>query len=974
MAFNFTARPADHRTITTGKWRHIFLSGEALTFTLSAGAATSWQVRNYYNQVVASGTGLSTSATTLTLNSSNIVGGLATLALGWFKLYLIRGSAIAAPWGTAGGELPFVLCRSSLVLPGRPSVGTSRGIDFSVDYPTSGFARFGPYRHSLYLDSRYASSKSDGLSDAALEASTWGTADAARPLRPIACFPEGTGGSSPSGTDTANISSAVSAFVAAGVTRFEGRNEPNSVSSAATFYAEIQPFAATVRAAGGLVLGPCTVEIGAAEYNDWNSGAGTGYKWVGDFLALGGGTYIDEFSFHNYNGLRQTAPPPSKVFRSGLPYGRSVLDRITALLAQYGQQDKARFDTEAFSQFAAHFGSYEPRLQTQNTMLELMLLEQYSVPKERTSIFYHKSHGFWDYPSWIVNDENDQTLNPLVAVLRVYSEEVAGKTFAQRLDFGTSENDRFIGSRLSAASGTGVLTILSPEGPGQVTLQVSAGTSTLEVVDPWGTVTTQGVVGGLMIVNVDSLPIYVRLPAGVTANPVAVNYGADVITPRALSVAVSNPAPTVFPATKSVAFPNDTRFDRVIVSTDPIFQTVCGLIDFDVQALRTDGNAAPDPTGVSTALWTLAAGTGGTAGLTPQNLPSGAPYSDTFIRARWTVATSAVSGSVTMGSGSGNTGRAPVAASTVYSARVQVRSSIAQRIAVQVHWYTAAGAFISSTAATTVVVTAGAWTQFVVDNQTSPATAAFAAVAVSAVAGTGGVVWPVGATLDVANPVVIAAVSADWSTLVTELVPTDTITWASYRDAGACYVDSFYSRRNRFAYKLSSAVQAAGLRVLVRDMTYGGAANLAASNGAGLANRYDVAIFGSPTGGSFTLTWNGLTTGAIAWNASAATVQTALRALAGAGSMVATGGPLPGTAVTCDFGAALSYRSMTATGSLTGGSSPSVGVFNVGGPDDTRGTSQAGPRLLACDIAAFLSGKSDGGSAVAGQPMVITAH
>ena len=42
-----------------------------------------------------------------------------------------------------------------------------------------------------------------------------------------------------------------------------------------------------------------------------------------------------------------------------------------------------------------------------------------------------------------------------------------------------------------------------------------------------------------------------------------------------------------------------------------------------------------------------------------------------------------------------------------------------------------------------------------------------------------------------------------------------------------------------------------------------------------------VTILGSPTGGTFTLTWNGQTTAAIAYNADAATVQAALRLLAG---------------------------------------------------------------------------------------------
>lgn len=92
-----------------------------------------------------------------------------------------------------------------------------------------------------------------------------------------------------------------------------------------------------------------------------------------------------------------------------------------------------------------------------------------------------------------------------------------------------------------------------------------------------------------------------------------------------------------------------------------------------------------------------------------------------------------------------------------------------------------------------------------------------------------------------------------------------------------------------------------------------------------------VTITGAPTGGTFTLTYAGQTTAAIAYNASAATVQSALTALSNiaAGNAVAAGGALPGTAVTVTFQGLLGNQVqpvMTATSSLTGGSSPAVTV------------------------------------------------
>lgn len=107
-----------------------------------------------------------------------------------------------------------------------------------------------------------------------------------------------------------------------------------------------------------------------------------------------------------------------------------------------------------------------------------------------------------------------------------------------------------------------------------------------------------------------------------------------------------------------------------------------------------------------------------------------------------------------------------------------------------------------------------------------------------------------------------------------------------------------------------------------------------------------VTITGGPTGGTFTLTFDGETTAAIAYNAAAAAVQAALEALSNVepGDVVASGGALPGTAVTVTFGGRYLGKNvpqMTASGaSLTGGSSPAVAVATGtgGGSSASDGT------------------------------------
>lgn len=87
---------------------------------------------------------------------------------------------------------------------------------------------------------------------------------------------------------------------------------------------------------------------------------------------------------------------------------------------------------------------------------------------------------------------------------------------------------------------------------------------------------------------------------------------------------------------------------------------------------------------------------------------------------------------------------------------------------------------------------------------------------------------------------------------------------------------------------------------------------------------------GTPTGGTFTLSYAGQTTTPIAFNAASTVVASALTALSsiGTGNVTAAGGALP-TAVTVTFTGALAatdVATLTATSSLTGGTTPTVAI------------------------------------------------
>lgn len=96
-----------------------------------------------------------------------------------------------------------------------------------------------------------------------------------------------------------------------------------------------------------------------------------------------------------------------------------------------------------------------------------------------------------------------------------------------------------------------------------------------------------------------------------------------------------------------------------------------------------------------------------------------------------------------------------------------------------------------------------------------------------------------------------------------------------------------------------------------------------------------VAITGSPTGGTFTLEFDGQETAPIAYNATAGAVQAALEALSNVapGDVTVTGGPLPTTPVQVAFAGAYEGVNVPVmvgdpTG-LTGGTTPDVVVTTV---------------------------------------------
>lgn len=100
----------------------------------------------------------------------------------------------------------------------------------------------------------------------------------------------------------------------------------------------------------------------------------------------------------------------------------------------------------------------------------------------------------------------------------------------------------------------------------------------------------------------------------------------------------------------------------------------------------------------------------------------------------------------------------------------------------------------------------------------------------------------------------------------------------------------------------------------------------------GLPDKQTLTVLGGPTGGTFTITFGGQTTAAIAYNAAASAVQTAFQALSSVGAGNATVAGNAGGPWTITFAGTLAtgvQSVATTTASLTGGTTPSVSVTHA---------------------------------------------
>jgi hypothetical protein len=586
--------PADAVRLDAGRRNPFFYVSEAIAFRVSGPPAGRYEVRNFWGEVVDAGA------------AAGDVLRLKAQPPGWYKVYVFgkplsgvgsdAGKRVPAgqyrrQYGDAVGGTTFVVARDDPHFPTPPPPRMYPASD-TDDEVMRAVAGMGPQRHAAD-----ASKPDESIRrlepQIAADRHFYLPYDPTRKRVLLMAFPGGTRG------HLDGVKKIVDHFKSA-VTYFEPRNEPNFGSTGADFVKNEQAdFYRTVKGVDPRlkVLGPGTVSIGPG---------GNGLGFIEDFLRAGGADFIDGFSFHIYNGVN-----------GDLGLARKSLDALTALLRKYNAGQKELWQTEQ-GFFACVYGAYQPHLQGRWTMLEMMVFEQYGLPKEHNHLWYDRSHGFWDVPTWWEND--DGGFNPALPLVRVWSEELFGTRFAKALDLGPCGNKLYLGSlfagekkRVAAFMSDGVT-------DGAVELKVSGDAGALRVVSAFGVARELSVKNGRALLSVPQLPVYVELADGQGIDVVPQDFGPNLARREGVRVAASgtgvhpvdakipndiakltngqmenwyytqNPndqpwmddTPT-FPAWVELRFPQPTRVARVIIYAPAPWQWQGTPVDYELQ-------------------------------------------------------------------------------------------------------------------------------------------------------------------------------------------------------------------------------------------------------------------------------------------------------------------------------------------------------------------------------------------------------
>jgi hypothetical protein len=295
---------------------------------------------------------------------------------------------------------------------------------------------------------------------------------------------------------------------------FEGPyNEP--LNTAASTVAQMVCFIKAVHAGSGRAqaMGPMPVTFNGSLL-PWLQQVLSGLKtaWV----------LPDAISVHGYNTVN-----------GDIILGDHCLSGLTSMIAGLGLSSIPIWMTET-GEFVDNYGSLNWRSSTHWTALRTLLYESYGIPCERQAYYYMASHGFDDFPSYLIGAENRPA--PQFAMFRGLAERTMNAGRPTRLSLPGPAERMVFGTVYNSVSATTVM--LMNTGPTRATVALNAGASAT-VYDWAGNSTTVSAVNGVLTVTSTDLPTYVVLPAGTAVTVVDVDGGlAGCTTDLALTAAV----------------------------------------------------------------------------------------------------------------------------------------------------------------------------------------------------------------------------------------------------------------------------------------------------------------------------------------------------------------------------------------------------------------------------------------------------
>lgn len=379
------------------------------------------------------------------------------------------------------------------------------------------------------------------------------------------------------------------------ISGYTARNEPQGTYSAP----EAATFSAAVHSvAGAKALGPDYVTHPVLN-DDLGAQADAGIF-----------TSLDGFSFHSYN------------MNSGDLYGnvRPSLETLAAVLKAKGVFSRPKFMTEGGHDTTWYPGNLRIHSAGQSFVLFNMALELIlGVPYENVNHYYDQPAGYAQVTTWASAASGPYAGWPLH---RQFALEVAGKTVDQVLDFADGNFMYLGGIWKSAVDGKRTAAVVGAS-KGVPSLSAYVSGAGAVVVDAFGNVLSSPAAGQFTL-PVSDLPIYVRLPAGVTFGVRPPFLGRNLLAspykPQATDSAENQPSINMlkmvddsrvspyaygsgdasstgpgsnyktsvntFPRTISITTPLwNLKSDTIVVTTGYPWQAISTPLDFDIQTL-----------------------------------------------------------------------------------------------------------------------------------------------------------------------------------------------------------------------------------------------------------------------------------------------------------------------------------------------------------------------------------------------------